>query len=133
LEVELIIRGKDKIEDSLGELIQGELMDGDNKIQCDVCTQKKATTRRTCFGHLPNTMILHLKRFDLDFQTFETVKLNNRMAFPLRINMFEYTKEGIEQLERKKLAEGGGGGVEGEDDDEMSMVPADAWTTKQTI
>jgi ubiquitin carboxyl-terminal hydrolase 9/24 len=41
-------------------------------------------------------MILHLKRFDLDFQTFETIKLNNRMAFPLRINMFEYTKEGIE-------------------------------------
>jgi len=32
LKVELIIRGKDKIEDSLGELIQGELMDGDNKI-----------------------------------------------------------------------------------------------------
>ena len=105
LKVELIIRGKDKIEDSLGELIQGELMDGDNKIQCDICTQKKATTRRTCFGHLPNTMILHLKRFDLDFQTFETVKLNNRIAFPLRINMFEYTKEDIEQLERKKLAE----------------------------
>ena len=123
MKVELIIRGKDKIEDSLGELIQGELMDGDNKIQCDICTQKKATTRCTCFGHLPNTMILHLKRFDLDFQTFETVKLNNRMAFPLRINMFEYTKEGIEQLERKKLAEagGGGGGVEREDDDEMTM------------
>jgi hypothetical protein len=78
-------------------------------------------------------MILHLKRFDLDFQTFETVKLNNRMAFPLRINMFEYTKEGIEQLERKKLVEVDGGSVEGEDDDEMSMVPADAWTTKQTI
>ena len=95
LKVELIIRGKDKIENSLGELIQEELMDVDNKIQCDVCTQKKAT----CLGHLPNTMILHLKRFDLDFQTFETVKLNNRMAFPLRINMFEYTKEGIEQLE----------------------------------
>jgi hypothetical protein len=53
------------------------------------------------------------------------------MAFPLRINMFEYTKEGIEQLE--SLAEAGGGGAEGEDDDEMSMVPADAWTTKQTI
>ena len=110
MKVELIIRGKDKIEDSLGELIQGELMDGDNKIQCDICTQKKATTRCTCFGHLPNTMILYLKRFDLDFQTFETVKLNNRMAFPLRINMFEYTKKGIEQLERKKLVETGGGG-----------------------
>jgi hypothetical protein len=46
-----------------------------------------------------------------------------------------YTKEGIEQLERKKLAEAGGdgGGVEGEDDDGMSMVPVYVWTTKQTI
>ncbi|KAJ1429291.1 hypothetical protein B484DRAFT_430987, partial [Ochromonadaceae sp. CCMP2298] len=87
LKVELMIRGKEKVEDSLEELMQGELMDGDNKISCDVCTQKMATVRRTCFGDLPNTLVLHLKRFDLDFQTFETVKLNNRMAFPQRINM----------------------------------------------
>lgn len=105
LKVELMIRGKEKIEDSLAELMQGELMDGDNKIHCDVCTQKKATVRRTCFGGLPNTMVLHLKRFDLDFQTFETVKLNNRMAFPARINMLEYTKEGIEAEEKRKAAE----------------------------
>lgn len=101
LKVELIIRGKDNIDDSLGELMQGELMDGDNKIHCDVCVEKKATVRRTCFGNLPNTMILHLKRFDLDFQTYETVKLNNRMAFNTRINMLKYTKEGIEAEERK--------------------------------
>ena len=107
LKVELIIRGKDNIDDSLGELMQGELMDGDNKIHCDVCSEKKATVRRTCFGNLPNTMILHLKRFDLDFQTFETVKLNNRMAFNTRINMLKYTKEGIEAEEKKsaKVAE----------------------------
>ena len=103
LKVELIIRGKDNIDDSLGELMQGELMDGDNKIHCDVCSEKKATVRRTCFGNLPNTMILHLKRFDLDFQTFETVKLNNRMAFNTRINMLKYTKEGIEAEEKKAV------------------------------
>lgn len=104
LKVELMIRGKEKVEDSLAELMQGELMDGDNKIHCDVCTQKKATVRRTCFGDLPSTMVLHLKRFDLDFQTFETVKLNNRMAFPARINMLKYTKEGIEAEEKRKAA-----------------------------
>jgi ubiquitin C-terminal hydrolase len=70
-------------------------MDGDNKVDCEICAQKKATIRRTCIGNLPNTMVLHLKRFDLDFQTFETVKLNNRMAFSTRLNMLKYTKEGI--------------------------------------
>jgi len=105
LKVELMIRGKERIEDSLAEAIEGELMDGDNKISCDVCTKKMATVRRTCFGDLPNTLMLHLKRFDLDFQTFETVKLNNRMAFPSRINMLKYTKEGIEAEEKERELE----------------------------
>ena len=104
LKIELLIRGKDKIDDSLAEMIIGELMDGDNKVDCDVCAQKRATIRRTCIGQLPNTMVLHLKRFDLDFQTFETVKLNNRMAFSTRLNMLKYTKEGIEAEEGKELA-----------------------------
>jgi ubiquitin C-terminal hydrolase len=102
LKVELIVRGKEKIDDSLEGLVQGELMDGDNKIGCEVCHEKKATTRRTCFGSLPNTLMLHLKRFDLDFQTFETVKLNTKMTFPMGINMLKYTKEGIEIAEQEK-------------------------------
>jgi ubiquitin C-terminal hydrolase len=105
LKIELIIRGKDNIHDSIAELVAGELMDGDNKIQCDVCMEKKATFRRTCFDILPNTMIVHLKRFDLDFSTFETVKLNNRLAFDAKINMLKYTKEGIEAEERKLARE----------------------------
>lgn len=99
LKTELLIRNKEKIEDSLSQLVEGELMDGDNKIMCDVCVQKKDTIRRTCFGTLPNLLVVHLKRFDLDFTTFETVKLNNRMAFPTKLDMFPYTKEGIEYLE----------------------------------
>ncbi|KAJ1428285.1 hypothetical protein B484DRAFT_396870 [Ochromonadaceae sp. CCMP2298] len=105
LKVELMI--KESVEDSLQELMQGELMDGENKISCDVCVQKVATIRRTCFGDLPNTLVLHLKRFDLDFQTFETVKLNNRMAFPLSMNMLQYTREGIEVAERAREGRSG--------------------------
>ena len=110
LKVELMIRGKESIDESLRELVQGELMDGENKIHCDVCDQKKATIRRTSFSSLPTTLILHLKRFDLDFQTFETVKLNNRMEFPLTINMLQYTKEGLDLASE---GEGGGEGTEG--------------------
>ena len=104
LKLEFMIRGKEKIFDSLDELVQNELMDGENKIQCDVCVQKKTTNRRACINKLPNLMVLHLKRFDLDFQTFETVKLNNKMEFPFdaKLNMFKYTKEGLEWEEKKK-------------------------------
>jgi ubiquitin carboxyl-terminal hydrolase 9/24 len=102
LKVELIIRGKENIEESLSELVAGELMNGDNKIMCEKCNQKKDTTRRTCFGLLPDTLIVHLKRFDLDFQTFETVKLNNMIAFPNKLDMFKYTKEGIEVADMQK-------------------------------
>jgi ubiquitin C-terminal hydrolase len=112
LKAELIIRGKEDIEESLEQLVEGELMNGDNKIMCEKCNQKKDTMRRTCFDILPNTMIIHLKRFDLDFQTFETVKLNNKIAFPTRLSMFKYTKEGMEAEEKAKIfAEEAGGAV----------------------
>lgn len=60
--------------------------------------------RRTCFGTLPSLLVLHLKRFDLDYNTFETVKLNNRCSFPMDLNMRKYTKEGIEADEAAAAA-----------------------------
>mmetsp|Transcript_1602 Transcript_1602/g.2995 ORF Transcript_1602/g.2995 Transcript_1602/m.2995 type:complete len:2808 (-) Transcript_1602:373-8796(-) len=102
---EVTVRGNDKISDALEQVVEGELMDGDNKIMCDVCNTKKDTVRRTCFGTLPNCLIVHLKRFDLDYETFETVKLNTRMEFATKLNMFKYTKEGIEAEEQQRANE----------------------------
>ncbi|KAH9155126.1 hypothetical protein AeRB84_002882 [Aphanomyces euteiches] len=96
IRLELQIRGKESIEESLAGFVEGELMDGDNKVECELCGEKKAAIRRTCFGALPQLLVLHLKRFDLDYATFETVKLNNRCSFPLHLNMKPYTKEGLE-------------------------------------
>jgi len=93
--------GKDKVEDSLHDLVADELFDGENALKCEVCLEKKPVLRLTRIGQLPNTLILHLKRFDIDYSTFETVKLNNRMAFGLRLNMLKYTAAGIEAEERR--------------------------------
>jgi ubiquitin C-terminal hydrolase len=101
IRLELQIRGKESIEESLSAFVEGELMDGDNKVECELCATKKAAVRRTCFGSLPNLLILHLKRFDLDYTTFETVKLNNRCSFPMRLSMKPYTKAGIEEQEAR--------------------------------
>ncbi|RLN64013.1 hypothetical protein BBJ29_002383 [Phytophthora kernoviae] len=101
IRLELQIRGKESIEESLTAFVEGELMDGDNKVECELCETKKAAVRRTCFGSLPNLLVLHLKRFDLDYTTFETVKLNNRCSFPMRLSMKPYTKAGIEEQEAR--------------------------------
>jgi ubiquitin carboxyl-terminal hydrolase 9/24 len=100
IRLELQIRGKESIEESLQSFIEAEVMDGDNKVECEKCATKKAAVRRTCFGTLPNLLILHLKRFDLDYTTFETVKLNNRCSFPIDLNMKPYTKVGLEEEEK---------------------------------
>lgn len=105
IRLELQIRGKESIEESLAAFVEGEVMDGDNKVECESCGTKKAAVRRTCFGTLPNLLILHLKRFDLDYTTFETVKLNNRCSFPMNLMMKPYTKAGIEEQEATSVCE----------------------------
>ena len=77
-----------------------EMMDGDNKVECDVCVSKKDTLRRTSLT-LPNYFAIHLKRFDLDFETLQTIKKNSRMSFPPRLNVKDVSKEGMEEQERK--------------------------------
>jgi ubiquitin carboxyl-terminal hydrolase 9/24 len=44
---------------------------------------------------LPNVLVLSLKRFDLDYNTFETIQLNTRCAFGRTLNMKKYTLEGV--------------------------------------
>eukprot|EP01029_Cantina_marsupialis_P022610 TRINITY_DN5523_c0_g1_i1.p1 TRINITY_DN5523_c0_g1~~TRINITY_DN5523_c0_g1_i1.p1 ORF type:complete len:1765 (-),score=588.41 TRINITY_DN5523_c0_g1_i1:169-5421(-) len=97
--VELPVRDKKSVHDSLSSVVAGERMAGDNKVFCDECNEKKDTLRRTCFGELPNVLCLHLKRFDLDYTTFETVKLNSRCEFPMELNMKQYSKEGLDILD----------------------------------
>jgi len=108
INIELIIRGKEAIDESFKDMVRGELMDGDNKLMCETCNEKKAVTRRQCLSVLPNLFILHLKRFDLDFTTFETVKLNNKIEFGTTLNVLSYTQRGLDILE--------GGGQENDKD-----------------
>jgi len=99
MKVELKVQGMDSIEESLDDFVKDEVMDGDNKIEFedeDKKSEKIAGVRRTCLSQLPNILVLHLKRFDLDYNTFQTVKLNNRCSFPTRLNMKPYTKAGME-------------------------------------
>ena len=70
------VKGQASIADSLRLLVEGEVLDGDNGVECPKCGLKKSDTlKRTalCAERLPRTLVLHLKRFDFDLETFRKV------------------------------------------------------------
>ena len=84
-------------------------MEGSNRIDCDFLpkkkdgsTQKSNGLRRTCIGTLPNTIIFHLKRFGLDYETFESYKINSYCEFPDVLDMKKYTAKYLAKQEDKK-------------------------------
>ena len=107
MNIDCQIRGKSDIHEALSTMCEVEYMEGDNKVYCENCKRNTDTILRTAISALPDMLILSLKRFDLDYNTFETVKLNSRCAFGQTLNMKRYTMEGVEAMEEK---EGNGGG-----------------------
>jgi len=99
LNIDCQIRGKTDIHEALAAMTETEIMEGSNKVFCDRCKKNTDTILRTAISTLPNMLILSLKRFDLDFTTFETVKVNSRCAFADTLNMRQYTLEGLEAVE----------------------------------
>ena len=54
---------------------------------------------RAAIKELPHTLVLHLKRFEWDFETETRFKKKDRFAFPLELDMYRYTLEGLAEAE----------------------------------
>ncbi len=100
MNIDCQIRGKSDINEALSTMCEVEYMEGDNKVFCEQCKKNTDTVLRTAISALPDMLILSLKRFDLDYNTFETVKLNSRCEFGQTLNMKRYTLEGVEAMEK---------------------------------
>jgi len=77
LAINLQVKNKKSIKDSLEALIEGEMLDGDNSYYCEKCDKKVATLKRTCIKRLPKHLILVLKRFEFDYDTMQKMKVND--------------------------------------------------------
>lgn len=100
MNIDCQIRGITDIHEALSTFCEVEYMEGDNKVFCETCKKKCDTILRTAISSLPDMLVLSLKRFDLDYNTFETVKLNSRCEFEQTLNMKRYTLEGVEAIEK---------------------------------
>ena len=88
----LIVKNKKSIKESLQTLITADILEGDNSYHCDKCDKKVSAIRRTNIKKLPNYLILALKRFELDYDTMGKIKINDRCEFPFDLNMFDYSE-----------------------------------------
>jgi ubiquitin C-terminal hydrolase len=110
--VPLPIQNKKTLQESLEAFIEPDAsFTGDNKLTCDECGCKVPAVKRTCFKTLPPTILFVLRRFALDYTTWETKKLNDRLEFPMDIDLRPFTAEGVPSADGKVEGKGESKGV----------------------
>jgi len=67
-----------------------EQLTGDNQYFCQQCNAKRDACKGLKLKSLPHILMLQLKRFDLDYETMQRKKLNDKVTFPLILNMNPY-------------------------------------------
>lgn len=59
------------------------------------------THKRVSIHKLPEHLIIHLKRFEFDFERMQQIKLHDQFEFPMELDMYPYTKEGQQEQRRR--------------------------------
>lgn len=60
-----------------------------DKFACDSCQTKQVATRQMMIKKRPKLLLIHLKRFKMNFQTMQHQKLNYRIPFPSLLHIEE--------------------------------------------
>ena len=90
--ITLDIKGHKNLEDALDAYVKGEILDGENQYYVDKYKKKISIKKRTSLKKIGNQIIIHLKRFEFDFVTFQNNKLNDYLKFPLILNLKKWTR-----------------------------------------
>ncbi|KDO21302.1 hypothetical protein SPRG_13194 [Saprolegnia parasitica CBS 223.65] len=90
------VQHKASLAASLAAYVQGETLEGDNAYYCEVAQAKVKALKRVCLQSLPKTLVVHLKRFEFDFDTMEKCKLNDMLEFPTSLDMHPFTSDGLD-------------------------------------
>ena len=82
LKLSLDIKGKNRIEDALEDLIKESVFDNDNKYYCETHKKKIRASSKLLIKTLSPTLVIHLKRFEFNYGTMRKQKLNDFCSFP---------------------------------------------------
>jgi ubiquitin C-terminal hydrolase len=90
-DLSLVVKGCANIYESLNAYIEVEKLDGENKYQTDDERYGLQDARKGIrFEQLPPVLCVQLKRWEMDLQTFQSYKVNDRHEFYPVIDLSEY-------------------------------------------
>ena len=81
------------VEMAMAGYVKYEELSGENKYFCEKCRCKNDAIKGLKFKSLPKILALQLKRFDLDMNSLQRIKLNDKVTFPEVLNMNPYISQ----------------------------------------
>lgn len=100
----------ESLEKALFNYTRPELLTADNQYMCKICGKKVDALKGLKIEKLPYILVTQIKRFDLNYETFTRIKLNDRVSFPLVLNcnsflgdFHEMDIKGAEDLQEEKI------------------------------
>lgn len=78
------------LETSLKNYFMFESLNGDNQYFSEALDRKVDALKGVKVKKFPKILTVSLQRFDLDYNTFQMMKLNEEFKFPLELDMSEY-------------------------------------------
>ncbi|GMF58376.1 unnamed protein product [Phytophthora fragariaefolia] len=111
------VRDRKNLKESLDGWVEGEKVSytwekgssskrAENADNADELKEKVTleTHKRISISKLPAYLIIHLKRFEFDFEKMQQIKLHDRFEFPTELDMYPYTKEGQQDRRRRSTS-----------------------------
>lgn len=95
-DIHLEVKGHTSVEAMLLAHGSEEVLEG---VECSACHGKHNHRKGIALTVLPEVLMLHLKRFTLDYTTWQRVKLNDEVTIPLVLNMEAYVGDSKERPE----------------------------------
>ena len=90
LTISVDTQAKDSLSKGLQAFISGEMLEGENAYYCEKCDKKIDTMKRQCIRKLPNILIVVLKRFNFNLETFQREKINEYFSYTDTLDMRDY-------------------------------------------
>ncbi|EAR82573.2 ubiquitin carboxy-terminal hydrolase (macronuclear) [Tetrahymena thermophila SB210] len=102
-DIQLQVKGKKDIYESLMEYTSEELMTGDNQYDTeDPKFGRQDAIKGIKFQSLPPILQITLKRFDFDYQKMRLVKILDKYNYPLELNLYDFMDNSAKENDLSK-------------------------------
>ena len=97
--LQLEVKNIKDLNESLQKLIIPEPIEG---FKCEGCNKTVSIQKRTTLCKLPNTLVIHLKRFFMNYDLNTTQKINSKFVFPMVLKLKDFCIENFLKKDEKE-------------------------------